>query len=576
MTNKWHSLKPSQLLPAGVTDLADVFSTLTSTLTTVLETSQATLEAARATSTAASSDALEQTLQTLLSELKAFIDGLASNTTAHSIFIPIQKQPFGLGVEPAEEIIPAEDRTPSYDSVAEANGIDEDSDHPEFLVNFINNAATAVGGNRGVWKQLQLSLRDIGDESRPEFPDNYAVAGTAILFGAENVRGVMKQAQLFQSMLKHHPRADLTSKVQPVPENIRTRVVPDPLSGEIGIIVEWDPVTPLQNPSLFSNEALLIDEIFVIRSTDPSFREKFTWSEVFSSQPKPGDTLQVEVNARVIARLRNDGFIRKYIDRVALEKDVTYYYALACSYTLDDERQPIGDISKVSRVNYTGRPVASRRSEAPDWLSTPSLVDLFPALQSYLNKATLAIEGLTQRTLSAGGPAGALDQALTQLESEVSRIESINQELTEITSRLRQHLSEDPGGIYTTQIVVDDGGIETWVATLARVLSDPDDTSRPPFDGSELVGGVFILAGAPTPAGLTGFKTLLDLFLGAPSDNPLLTALSSVETVVAETEASTFDAALRPVPTETVAAPAIAPSVVFTSDMTPSPTTSCE
>lgn len=575
MANNWHELKPSQMVPPGITDVTSAFSEITSAVTTALEVSKTVLELSQTFAESASTDVIETTLQTLLSELQGFVEGFSTQTTAHSIFIPIQKQPFGLGVEPPEEIVPREDRPPSYDTFAENNGIDEDDEHPQHLVNFINSSLTAVGGNRGVWKKLYTSLKDEGDEARPEFPDNFAVTGVAIIFGATNLREMMKKAHLFQRILKRNPRADLTANVEPVPKGLKSRIVPDPLSSQIGVILEWELLEPTQNPSLFSNEQLIADELFIIRSKNPEMREKLSWSEIFTSEPKDSGDLLEEGDYQVVKRIPNDGFVRKYVDTVELDVGTTYYYALAARYTLDGERQPMGQLSNVTRVNYTGRPVDSRRSEAPDWLATPSLIELFPPIQGLLNKVQLAIAGLTARTVSTGGVAGALTQSVEQLEREIERIEQLNTELTTLNGQLRQFLSVDPGGLYTTVITASNGGIERWMAELARCLSDTEDSTRPPFDEAELVGGVFILAGAPNLPQLSAFQELLNLFFGSAASNPLLDAIDSVESAVATVEERTFDEALNEVAASSVAEEDLPSGTLFNDSMTPTNTPRC-
>lgn len=571
----WTDLSPPKLLPPGVSEIANGFDTLSGALSTALTVVKTALELTRTLSSAASTDVVETTLNTLLEELQGIVDGLASNTTAHSIFIPVQKQPFGLGVEYAPGAVATQDRVPSYDTYAEDNGIDKDSDHPSFLVDFINNADTAVGGNRAFWRKLVTSLKDAGDDAKPDFEETYAVAGVAIVFGATTLDQIAKQAKLLQGFVKSNPRDRLVANTTPVVENLRTRVVPEVDSGNIGIVVEWDVVPAVQNPSLYSLETLIVDEIIVIRSTDPEMRQKFLWSEMFSSELS--DDLSVlleEKDYKVVARLRNDGFIRKFVDTDGLQAGVPYYYAAVPRYTLSGKRQPLTDVSNVVRVNYDNKPTDTRRSVAPNWIATPSLIEMFPVIAQFLGQISLAVESLTARTVSTGGHTGVLGQIIEQLDREICRVETIGSQLSAINDQLRVLLSEDIEGIYVTNVTVARGGINAWMAELARCLSDTSDTTRPPFDGTELTSGVVILAGGPNPTTLTGFSALLDLFFGSSSNHPLNDAINSIDSVITTYENEVFSDSLSPVPegSITVDEPA---SAAFDENMRPVTQTDC-
>ena len=132
-------------------------------------------------------------------------------------------------------------------------------------------------------------------------------------------------------------------------------------------------------------------------------------------------------------------------------------------------------------------------------------------------------------------------------------------------------ISEHGGnGIY---ISVDSGGIKSWMSELAKRLSDPTDTSRPPFDtGSELVAGIVIVAGSPSPEKLAPITALLTLLFGGSADNPLLSAINSIEQLAATASAISFNSGMQPGPaTESTSA---APSG-FDATMTPSTNPVC-
>src|SRR5687767_9867070 len=94
----WQAFQLSQLLPSEVRDVADVTETITSTIATYLETLKAALEIVQSISDTAASNPVETAISGILDEIETLLDGLVNNTTAHVIFVPIQKQFLGRGV----------------------------------------------------------------------------------------------------------------------------------------------------------------------------------------------------------------------------------------------------------------------------------------------------------------------------------------------------------------------------------------------------------------------------------------------------------------------------------------------
>jgi hypothetical protein len=491
--------------------------------------------------------------------------------------IPIQKQHFGLGqsrpvTEEPNEIIP------SAEDLLDEGGF---SVGPSFdTLDFINDSTTAVGGNSGFWRALQVSLLDPGDENRPQFPPNFAVGGVCIIFGADSFKDLQRNFRLFEQVFAMGNRATLSGNTRPVVQNVRTRAVPmsAPFPARIGVQIDWDPVPLLIGFPLYSNQTILPTEIFVVRSTDIRFREKRSWGQAFNREPQDSQSdLQEEGATRVIARITNDGFVTRFIDNDddSLEENVVYFYGVALRFTIDDEVQPMGEFSNVLRTHYRRRPTGTRRSVMPDWWATPSLIALFPELEGLINIIRLEIANLGSRTLSNNGASQVIDQTISQLELLIAQGEALLAAINDTAGKILALDGSQLAATSSTVFSVETGGMERWMGDLSARFSDRSDPTRPPFDDNELVAGIVIVAGAPNLPNLQPFLDLLALFFGSAEDNPILDAISAVEEAARAAEDIVFDEGMVPGRT-TTAAPATAPLTQFDPSMNPTNTIACD
>lgn len=356
MANNWHTAELGRLFPDAIRQAANAVGEFNDQVAKALNLVKTALEAAAAIAALASQDPLEQALREALAQIEEFIDSLLEGTTAHAIMIPIQKQYFGIGDPiPPNEVDPFA-LTPSFDQLAEDGGYPQKviQDVTPDTITFINNSVTATGGNAGYWRTLALSLQDPGDFARPDFPSNFAVTGACVIFGSESLTDLYRIIALINKLLNMGLRADMTSRSQPRPTGLTARVMPIPTEGRIGVQLDWTPVPPALIKPLFSAEKAIITEIFVIRSTDAQLREKFAWGSIFPAEPSNEITdLPSTSTTKVIARLRNDGFIARYIDDdETLNIDTPYYYTLALRYRIGDVYQPMSEFSNCVRVFY--------------------------------------------------------------------------------------------------------------------------------------------------------------------------------------------------------------------------------
>ena len=360
-----------RFFPSGIRSAVDVIDDVIGVHNDILSATRTALEIAKALAALANVNPLEAALDQLIQQIEAFIDELTEDTTVHAIMIPIQKQYSGLGVEHPEESLDPFTLAPDYDLLVNDGVFSEElvNDITPDTITFINNSNTAVGGNRGFWRELAISVQDEGDYARPRFTDEFAVGGVCLVFGSNNLEDLQQHFAALMALLAFGPRADLAARTRPKAEGLKVLAVPTLPSGRIGVQVDWDGVPPVIISPFFSGEQTINEEVFVIRSTDPRIRERFSWVQNFSRQPNDEVTdLQSEGTTTVIARVNNDGFISRYIDDDAsLTEETSYYYAIAIRYRIGETIQPMSNLSAVRRVFYTKRAMSSRRGEPPDW-----------------------------------------------------------------------------------------------------------------------------------------------------------------------------------------------------------------
>jgi hypothetical protein len=540
--SNWYTLKPDKLLPPEIRAVADTATTITSALTTYLNTLKSSLEIVQQFSDSAASNPVEPAIRGILDEIDQLITDLTSGQTVHAIMVPIQKQFFGRGVRlPAAEA----DASPTYQEFVEHGAFSLESSDliPGETIQFINAAPTAVGGSQGFWKVLAQSLSDQGDSNRPDFPDDYAVGGMCLMFGAQDLASIQPNINLFSSLMNLGDRASLAAGTRPLIKNFTARAtVLTADSGRIAVQLDWDPIQPVIAYPLYSDDQIAVKEILIVRSLDPHMREWFNWDQVFSVQPSDDTSDLPEAGTtKVIARVENDGFVKRYIDTDDSVKvgDIHYYTAIL-RYEINGETQPMGAFTNCVRVEV--RPGQSRRGEPPDWFATPGLISLFPDLATLVGHARVLIASLGSRTTSNNGVSSLIGQTITQIETTIDLIQDAIDEISGVTDRLASILQSDIAATSSTVFAVSTGGIYGWLAELARRISDPNDESRPPFEtGSELVAGVVIVAGAPSTAQLEAYMAMLEMFFGSSESNSLLEAIDSIEREAAPPISATFD-----------------------------------
>jgi len=576
MAENWATFGVGDLIPEEVGSIVEAVTTVTGALNEVLTVTKTALEIVKALASTASSNPVELVLAATVSEIESFIDGLTAQTAAHAIMIPIQKQVF-VGEEDGLTDLATERLVPTGTELENEGNF---SLGPSLAtIDFVNASEAATGGNAGFWRALAITLSDEGDENKPDFPPEFAVAGVCIIFGAEDFKDLQGNFALFEQVFDMGNRANVHANTRPVAQNIRTRALPITGSSpaRIGVQIDWDPIPLAVGFPLYSDAVVIPTEIFVVRSTNPQFRERFSWNQAFSREPQDSQSdLQEEGDNKVIARLTNDGFIVRHIDdEESLEENKLYFYGVSVRYTIDDEVQPMGNFSNVVRTRFE-RPAGTRRSVQPDWWGTPSLIALFPDLEGLLNTIRLEVAGIGSRTASNSGASAVIDQTISQIDLLLEQGESLLAVINDTAGKLTALTELDvQAAMSSTAFAVSSGGMDRWMGDLAARMSDLSDPTRPPFDESELVAGIVIVAGAPNLPELQAFLDLLELFFGSSEDNPILDAINTVEVATREAETLVFDSGMTAT-RETDPVAAEPPEVVFDSAMNPTTTIACD
>lgn len=611
-SQKWAQVTLQPPFTDEVNQILDTAQDGIDILNDILRVIKEILEIAKLVASLLASNPLEQALKALIDQIEKLLEDLFEDARLHGILIPIQKQAFGLGVEvDLQKELFSEDETPTSSGNLEKDGkfIKSQTEYSNLnaldTYKFIDTSPYAVGGNRGFYRTLAESVKDLGDLNRPQYTDNFMVIGGCVLLGSRSLDSLYRLAALLAALLKLGDRFDPLRNAFTPAQNLRAKVIPlttiREASGRFGVALNWDKLPPRFNFPFYNDEEAIVEEIIVIRSTDPRFRQKFSWSEVFPAQ-LPNDIKQYPESStgasKVIKRIKNDGMTVGYVDTSEeLREGTTYYYTLALRYKLNGVYLPVKDFSNTVRVFFK-RPLVTAESEPPDWLATPSLLELFPVLEEIIGYIRLFLEEL--KTKSVSGPT-LLDQLIEMIAAILKRGEEASAILQEILDILRALFNTEVGGLYATQITVDYGGMDAWLSELAVRMSNTTDTSRPPFDSSEdLVMGLVIVGGAPTTQDIEAItdnagnlytntlntttvilQRIMELIFGSPdkpdplgqsiSPNPILAAIDTLETAVADLEKTTFTRNMSASKTS-ITTEEQTPKIVFDVNMLPTKT----
>lgn len=541
MADNWHAFEPSKFFPKPLQQAVSALDDAFGAITKAQKFAERALRLSQKFADKAAVNPAEVAIRTVLDEIERFLFSISTDAQTHAIIIPIKKRVLR--------------RTKGN------NAIQDFLDPKEPAYAYITRALTATGGSEVFFNTLAESIVDPGDPSRPQFDADNAVTGVCVLAGAETLSDLQVPLRLFTTLFAGNLRMPVSARAVPVVQNVK--VVPYALQGGVGAVVRWDPLQPIDNVPLLTGNLVVAAEIFVIRIDRPFTRGWMTWSDLFNEEPSDNrNELPENRGAKVVARIQNNGFVVSFTDsRNLLDPKKTYYYTTCVRYAVDTEVQPMGTLSNVVRVGRVGPQPSSRNAVPPDWYATTTLSDMFPPLQDALNAAQFGASRLRSITAVNSGGQQLLQQIVrmtSALGEQYQRTIDRTKELTEKLQLLTQEQS--PGGIYATTITKSRGGMDAWMAELARRLSDDTDPSAPELSSQAVVIGFVIVAGAPRLPDLSALIALFELFFGRSTRNPLNEILEEVEGIPGT-------------PAQTTAASS--PVMGYTPDMLPSRTPTC-
>jgi hypothetical protein len=413
----------------------------------------------------------------------------------------------------------------------------------------------ADGGNAGFYRTVVESILDQGDPNRPLFDQANYVAGIHVLAGASDYVDLLSFITALDSLMLPPGPANntLSTPGLPVPQDLKATGV-RLADGTLGARLTWASQVPVVTvPSL--DTACLITQIAIIRSTNPSVMSSATPEALFGTKVlSKGLTAPGDADTQVIDILDYGVPFppTTYDDNTGLTDAKTYYYFASFRFkmgTLDQiasaatyPDQGFYHLSNVAIATATTRTPRSGKGVPPDWVRTPSVIDLIPAAGVLLD---LLVATLNQFRAGVYGNSDALKKYVTFLQAEIERLKSLVQSLTGIVQRLSSLTSQTPrAGLYG-RVFAGKGGTDYMLADLGASLAPTNsDTARPPFDrGDEFVSGVVVMVGGPTEDGVLAVKAMLETLFGVgggTTTTSLQEAIASIDVQLRAQEAASF------------------------------------
>lgn len=597
----WRSINPKA--PEGLTEamraVAESVSVLRTALQLVKVEAQATALLATSTESAAVT-AANTAIQGVIRGVNGLLDTVLDDAGLFLLPIPLPKlgsarlspfmgidkeQGFGNGNEEGSNLV----EYPINNILAKAT----DSERAIFqesplLQQIVAPVDLITGGNAHVLRTISSALFDQGDANRPRFSANETFAYALFVAGSSNASDLLGVAAYFDRLIGGMVNANHVSSSRGignmVPEGVR--VTP---SGRTNYaIVEWNLVPASTVLGSYDGAKLIINKYAIIRSTDLRARGARTVLDLFTTAELT-EGLTGVYGAKVLKVGNYDGVVTRYVDSETLDPKVTYYYHVAFSTrvlptlpAIPDSSSPLsagaangqavpqaigfGPLSSavqfqrpIRRDQYNGRGL----SRAPDFIRTPSVVSLVPALDGvvdYLQSYLASLGSRAQNTATRN------QQLIAFLDREINRYGLIADQINAKLAQLQTFFTVPnfAAGIYGT-LRSGSGSATSFIADVSSALAGGGDPNAPPFrNGDEFTTGVLMLALGPDPAPVLAAFELLKALL-TPSDNqdPALQGILSINTRLAAVETDL----VNQITGGTNAVPN--PPVTFNSNMTP-------
>jgi hypothetical protein len=433
-------------------------------------------------------------------------------------------------------------------------------------------------GNEGFGRTVIESLYDEFDPNRPTYDDDDAVFAVVILVGASTMLGLYDLMSTLQGIFNVGLRGNLfPADLLKTPQDLRATPVSAPGTSRIGVRLNWGNPPAEQVLARYDGVRIQLYEVALIRSTDDEIMLAKDWNSVFGGyQPtalnRDNDereksdvyTLTVgshgdeDTTTEIIKIFAYDGVRDSYVDDDSdLTKDKDYYYFVAYRYAIAEEPsdksaevklkpQDFTVISNVAKARVDPDKIPdTRRSVKPNWVATPSPLDLIPDLKLFMKLLEDYLANLESQLLGANS---ALKQYVQFLQDEIDRYNAFATDINNLLSRLSTLLQLPATGVYVTVIKSDKGGNTYFMQELADRLTNEDDTTAPPFFRSGFTAGLVWYAGAPNPSEIVPVETLVSLLLGLDSQAQTAweEAAASIDSLIDQLEDQEFGEDMQP------------------------------
>lgn len=466
----------------------------------------------------------------------AALDALVAGTKVHAVMIPVSK----VIPDPAPPRAPAtvDDLQAWLDiRLGPATGTAE----------AYQALVAGAGGNAGFYRAFLESMFDASDPNRPQFfGQSDAVTMTVIMSGAASYASVAHAASVIDQLIRPPGSGGgAGARVIPVPQDVSARPVAAATGGRIAVQVSWTPPQHVITLPYFPGLSMAVRRYAVIRMTSPRATSVRGVLDLFPTQTLV-EGMATE-DAEVVAV--GSGLNSRFLDSdPPTDPSSPLYYCVTWEVEIAEPSgtvvMPFDQVSNVIKVAAIAPPPTPTGSP-PDWRTMASALDVFPGLSDLVRRVLAQLDTVVGGSPS---PTSRLTSAMKQASDMAQRLSARAGDLLADVDRLQAALSRPLPSLHAIQLTSGTGGNAFLAAELARRLGDLSDPGRPPFDAGEYVCGICIVAGAPRLADLTPVVTLLGSLVGpADEDNPLVSVLTAIDTVVTQAETTVFDPAMRPI-----------------------------
>lgn len=539
--SNWQSVDLSRIVPPQVPQVISQVTSVIDQFLTLYKQSIAVAKQYQNSLNSGDTDVLGSAIKALTD----VIEGLLQAGKVHALFVPIPKQ--FPSVSTASVVAPT-----LADFALELGYTFEQTQ--ALLASGANQAystlTTKTGGNAAFFKAFVESLNDVYDADRPQYTSaGDAVTMTVLMVGAASFSGLIDVAASFNRLFRPRGNSDLTSRMVPVPQNLRAKVIALPKATSIGVRLDWSPPQFVYDSPYFPGVTVKVKKYAVIRSTSPKVAASAqSVLDFFSTRDlKEGLTSDDKAQSSKVIAV-GSGTNSSYIDNDDLDGSQSYFYCVAWQTEVTENGKTTAlNFDRVSNVVKTRvRSAPPGQAIPPDWLAYGSMVDLVPELSVQIRTLLEQVKALGDR--QTGGASGSVSSALNLIEKNIDQFATRLDDLNAQVKRFSAIVSEPLPGLYSTTIT-GVGGNAFLVSELSRRLNDTSDAGRPPYDSNEYVMGVCIVGGGPRLPDIQPIVNFLSaLFQPAADESPVLKALRAIDAVVDTQEQYTFGPNLRALP----------------------------